>query len=149
MTHTHKFVMSFMFAQLVKIILNALNESIVCMWCLFSRSAMFPNTSSYDVMQIPVVNQLKRKLICLIHSTDVVGHEEGCLHLNTLMFRTSNKMVSIISFIQITAQKDKSVVLGSAPQHKKISTIVSVSIAGTWCIVFIVAMSLVIVMSTY
>lgn len=81
---------------------------------------MFPYTSSYDVMQIPVVNQLKRKLICLIHSTDVVGYEEGCLHLNTLMFRTSNKMVSIISFIQITAQKDKSVILGSAPQHKKI-----------------------------
>ncbi len=46
---------------------------------------MFPYTSSYDVMQIPVVNQLKRKLICLIHSTDVVGHEEGCLYLNTLM----------------------------------------------------------------
>jgi len=50
------------------------------------------------------------------------------------MFRSNSKMVSIISFIQIMAQKDKTVVLGSALSQKntqKKSTIVSVSIAET------------------
>jgi len=34
------------------------------------------------------------------------------------MFRSNSKMVSIISFIQIMAQKDKTVVLGSALSQK-------------------------------